>query len=67
MDNFQKNLQILIGKKRNKSSGKAHSKHNTEKYYRKAKKFSIKTKQALKLKKSVIKPVKIINFVDKCY
>lgn len=51
VDNFQKNLQILIGKKRNKSSGKAHSKHNTEKYYRKTKKFNTKTKQALKLKK----------------
>ena len=51
MDNFQKNLQILIGKKRNKSSGKAHSKHNTEKYYRKTKKFNTKTKQALKFKK----------------
>ena len=51
MDNFQKNLQILIGKKRNKSSAKAHSKHNTEKYYKKTKKFSTKTKEALKPQK----------------
>ena len=51
VDNFQKNLQILIGKKEINQALKLIVSTIPRNIIEKQKKFSIKTQQALKLKK----------------